>query len=145
MADHPLIHLREVHKVYVTEEIETHVLSSVDLQIERGEYVSISGPSGCGKSTLLSILGLLDAPTRGAYFLDGVPLHELAPLETARIRNRNVGFIFQNFNLIGDMTVADNIALPLLYRGVPMAERKVAVSEALARVNMSHRAKHYPS
>jgi putative ABC transport system ATP-binding protein len=145
MASEPLIQLREVDKVYVTEEIETHVLTSVDLTIERGEYVSISGPSGCGKSTLLSILGLLDAPTRGSYVLDGHPLHDLAPAETARIRNRNVGFIFQNFNLIGDMTVSDNIALPLLYRGVAASERRAAVEDALARVGMVHRARHYPS
>jgi putative ABC transport system ATP-binding protein len=145
MSSEPLIQLRAVDKVYVTEEIETRVLTSVDLSIEQGEYVSISGPSGCGKSTLLAILGLLDAPTRGSYVLGGHELHDLPPAETARIRNRNVGFIFQNFNLIGDLTVSDNIALPLLYRGVAASARKAAVDDALARVGMAHRARHYPS
>lgn len=141
----PLIELHEVDKTYVTEEIETHVLTSVDLTIERGEYVSISGPSGCGKSTLLSILGVLDRPTRGEYFLDGIPLHNAPTMEAARVRNRNVGFIFQSFNLIGDLTVAENVALPLLYRGVSAGERAEAVASALKQVDMAHRAKHYPS
>jgi len=145
MQEQPLIHLQEVDKIYQTEDVETHVLSSVDLCIERGEYVSISGPSGCGKSTLLSILGLLDRPSRGAYILDGVPLHDLPAAEMARVRNRSVGFIFQSFNLIGDMTVSENVGLPLLYRGVPAQERHAAVADALVRVDMAHRAKHYPS
>jgi putative ABC transport system ATP-binding protein len=140
-----LIELRGVHKTYVTEEIETHVLSSVDLTIDRGEYVSISGPSGCGKSTLLAILGILDRPTSGEYHLDGVALRALAPADAARVRNCNVGFIFQNFNLIGDLTVAENVALPLLYRGISAQERQKAVDEALERVGMTPRAKHYPS
>ncbi|MBV8518757.1 MAG: ABC transporter ATP-binding protein [Acidobacteria bacterium] len=141
----PLIELRAVKKVFTTEEVETHVLSDVDLAIERGEYVSIAGPSGCGKSTLLSILGLLDTPTAGEYRFDGRGLDLLSPRELARVRNQQIGFIFQSFNLIGDLTVADNVALPLLYRNVPAAERRAAVDEALARVEMAHRAKHYPS
>jgi putative ABC transport system ATP-binding protein len=141
----PLIKLNRVRKVFVTEEVETHVLSDVDLEINRGDYVSIAGPSGCGKSTLLSILGLLDVPTSGDYVFDGRPLAGLSPHELAGIRNRQIGFIFQNFNLIGDLTVADNVALPLLYRSVPAAERREAVAAALERVGMAHRAKHYPS
>jgi putative ABC transport system ATP-binding protein len=141
----PLIKLNRVRKVFVTEEIETHVLSDVDLEIDRGEYVSIAGPSGCGKSTLLSILGLLDVPTAGEYVFDGRSLAGLTPLELAQVRNREIGFIFQSFNLIGDLTVADNVGLPLLYRAVPAAARRDAVAAALDRVGMAHRAKHYPS
>ena len=140
-----LIELKRVKKVFVTEEVETHVLSDVDLTIESGEYLAIAGPSGCGKSTLLSILGLLDVPTAGEYLLGGTRLDSLAPMELARVRNQRVGFIFQNFNLIGDLTVAENVALPLLYRGVAASERRTSVDEALNRVGMAHRAKHYPS
>ncbi|HSP17125.1 MAG TPA: ABC transporter ATP-binding protein [Thermoanaerobaculia bacterium] len=145
MTAKPLIELHDVNKIYVTDEIETHVLTSVDLTIEKGEYVSISGPSGCGKSTLLSILGLLDRPTRGSYLLDGERLHDLPMHEAARVRNRNIGFIFQNFNLIGDLTVSENVALPLLYRGMSSDERKAAVEASLAQVGMAHRKRHYPA
>jgi putative ABC transport system ATP-binding protein len=141
----PLIELKRVSRVFVTEEVETHVLSEVDLTIEEGEYVSIAGPSGCGKSTLLSILGLLDVPTGGEYLFDGRRLDILSPTELAHVRNQRIGFIFQSFNLIGDLTVAENVAIPLLYRGVPAAERRAAVAGALERVAMSHRARHYPS
>jgi putative ABC transport system ATP-binding protein len=141
----PLIQLRGVNKVYVTDEVETHVLTDVHLTIDRGEYVSISGPSGCGKSTLLSILGLLDVPTRGGYLLGGENVTGYGPAGLARLRNRRIGFIFQSFNLIGDLTVADNVALPLLYRGIPADERNAAVADALSRVAMAHRAKHYPA
>jgi putative ABC transport system ATP-binding protein len=141
----PLIELRRISKIFVTEEVETHVLSEVDLTIESGEYISIAGPSGCGKSTLLSILGMLDVPTGGEYLVDGKRLDTLSPGELARVRNQRIGFIFQSFNLIGDLTVAENVAIPLLYRGVPADARRAAVTEALERVEMSHRAKHYPS
>ncbi|MBV8516200.1 MAG: ABC transporter ATP-binding protein [Acidobacteria bacterium] len=141
----PLIELNHVSKIFQTEEVETHVLSGVDLAIERGEYVSIAGPSGCGKSTLLSILGLLDVPTSGEYLFDGRRLDQLSLLELAQIRNQKIGFIFQSFNLIGDLSVAENVALPLLYRRVATADRDAAVAEALYRVGMGHRAKHYPS
>jgi putative ABC transport system ATP-binding protein len=140
-----MIELKRVRKVFVTEEIETHVLSDVDLTIESGEYLAIAGPSGCGKSTLLSILGLLDVPTAGEYVLAGTRLDSLPAMELARVRNQRVGFIFQNFNLIGDLTVAENVGLPLLYRGVAAHERRSAVDEALTRVGMAHRARHYPS
>lgn len=141
----PLIELRRVRKVFVTDEVETHVLSEVDLAIHGGEYVSIAGPSGCGKSTLLSILGLLDVPTAGEYLFEGRRLDVLTPADLAHVRNQRVGFIFQSFNLIGDLTVAENVALPLLYRRATAADRKAAVDDALARVGMMHRAKHYPS
>jgi len=141
----PLIELKSVRKIFITDEIETHVLSDVDLIIERGEYVAIAGPSGCGKSTLLSILGLLDVPTSGDYLFEGQRLDVQSPAAVAHVRNRRIGFIFQSFNLIGDLTVADNVALPLLYRGVDAAARREAVADALNRVGMSHRAKHYPS
>jgi len=141
----PLIELKRVTKIFQTREVETHVLSQVDLTIGRGEYVSIAGPSGCGKSTLLSILGLLDVPTSGGYVLDGQPLDSSSPTELAGIRNRKIGFIFQSFNLIGDLTVAENVAVPLLYRRVAASERTAAVADALMRVGMDHRAKHYPS
>lgn len=141
----PLIELRSVRKVFITDEIETHVLSDVDLTIESGEYVSIAGPSGCGKSTLLSILGLLDVPTSGQYLFEGQQLDVQSPSAVAHVRNRRIGFIFQSFNLIGDLTVAENVALPLLYRGVPPAARREAVDSALNRVGMAHRAKHHPS
>ena len=141
----PLIHLEDVTKVFLTDEVETHALSSVTLDIQPGEYVSISGPSGCGKSTLLSILGLLDTPSKGAYVLNGRPVDQLKHSERARIRNREIGFIFQSFNLIGDLTVFENVELPLTYRGMGTKERKARVNEALERVGMAHRAKHLPS
>src|SRR6185436_16597542 len=141
----PLIELKSVRKIFITDEIETHVLSDVDLVIERGEYVAIAGPSGCGKSTLLSILGLLDVPTSGEYLFEGQRLDVQSPAAVAHVRNRRIGFIFQSFNLIGDLSVADNVALPLLYRGIAATERREAVEDALNRVGMSHRAKHYPS
>src|SRR6267142_305875 len=141
----PLIHLSDVKKVFYTDEVETHALSGIHLDIKQGEYVSIAGPSGCGKSTLLSILGLLDTPTGGAYVLNDHPVENLSLSERARIRNREVGFIFQSFNLIGDLTVYENVELPLTYRGMNSAERKQRVTEALERVGMAHRAKHLPS
>ena len=140
-----LIVLDGVTKVFVTDEVETHALSGINLKINKGEYVSIAGPSGCGKSTLLAILGLLDTPTDGSHTLNGKPVSGLKLSERARIRNREIGFIFQAFNLIGDLTVYENVELPLTYRGMPGSERKKRVQEALERVGMSHRMKHYPS
>src|SRR6516164_4930515 len=139
-----LIHLDGVRKIFVTDEVETHALAGICLDLYAGEYVAISGPSGCGKSTLLSILGLLDSPSTGKYVLKGRQVELLSFAERARIRNREVGFIFQSFNLIGDLTVLENVELPLTYRGITRAERKQRVDEALAKVGMSHRAKHYP-
>jgi putative ABC transport system ATP-binding protein len=141
----PLIHLDGVTKVFVTDEVETHALAGIHLDIQKGEYLSIAGPSGCGKSTLLAILGLLDSPSDGTYILNSKPVQGLKLSERARIRNREIGFIFQAFNLIGDLTVYENVELPLTYRGMPGAERKKRVHEALERVGMSHRVKHYPS
>jgi putative ABC transport system ATP-binding protein len=140
-----LIHLDGVTKVFVTDEVETHALAGIHLDIQKGEYLSIAGPSGCGKSTLLAILGLLDSPSGGTYILNSKPVQNLKLSERARIRNREIGFIFQAFNLIGDLTVYENVELPLTYRGMPSAERKKRVHEALERVGMSHRVKHYPS
>ncbi|HXI38929.1 MAG TPA: ABC transporter ATP-binding protein [Bryobacteraceae bacterium] len=140
-----LLHLDAVTKVFVTDEVETHALAGIHMDIKKGEYVSISGPSGCGKSTLLAILGLLDTPTDGQYVLNGKPVSGLKMQERARIRNREIGFIFQAFNLIGDLTVYENVELPLTYRGTPSSERKKLVHEALEKVGMSHRVKHYPS
>jgi len=140
-----LIHLESLSKVFTSDEVETHALAGVHLEIERGEFVSISGPSGCGKSTLLAILGLLDSPSEGRYVLNGNPVERLRPAERARIRNREIGFIFQAFNLIGDLTVSENVELPLTYRHVPGAERRKMVREALEKVGMAHRQKHYPS
>jgi putative ABC transport system ATP-binding protein len=140
-----LIKLEGVTKVFLTDEVETHALSGIHLDIRQGEYVAIAGPSGCGKSTLLSILGLLDSPTDGTYLLNGRPVQSLALPERARIRNREIGFIFQSFNLIGDLTVYENVELPLTYRGMPATERKQRVTEALEKVGMGHRAKHLPS
>jgi putative ABC transport system ATP-binding protein len=140
----PLIHLEGLTKVFYTDEIETHALDGVHLDIDEGEYVSIAGPSGCGKSTLLSILGLLHAPTAGEYTLNGTPVATISTAERARIRNKEVGFIFQSFNLIGDLTVEENVELPLTYRKMPAAERRDRVQKALERVGMSHRMKHYP-
>jgi putative ABC transport system ATP-binding protein len=140
-----VIHLEGLKKVFLTDEVETHALAGVDLEIKRGEYISISGPSGCGKSTLLSILGLLDSPSEGAYLLNNTPVQDISMSQRARVRNREIGFIFQAFNLIGDLTVYENVELPLTYRGMPASERKKRVMESLDRVGMAHRVKHYPS
>jgi len=140
-----VIHLEGVTKVFLTDEVETHALAGVHLEIKKGEYFSISGPSGCGKSTLLSILGLLDSPTDGSYQLNGKPVQDLSMSERARVRNREIGFIFQAFNLIGDLTVYENVELPLTYRGTSSSERKQKVQSALERVGMAHRLRHYPS
>ena len=140
-----LIKLEGIKKVFLTDEVETHALSGIHLDIFKGEFVSISGPSGCGKSTLLSILGLLDSPSDGKYTLNGTPVENLTLADRARIRNREIGFIFQSFNLIGDLTVYENVELPLTYRGMPAAERKARATAALERVGMGHRAKHLPS
>ena len=144
-TDSTLIKLEGVKKVFYTDEVETHALSEIHLEVKKGEYISIAGPSGCGKSTLLSILGLLDSPTDGNYSLDGKPVANLSISDRTRIRNREIGFIFQAFNLIGDLTVYENVELPLTYRGMAAKERKERVQEALERVGMSHRMKHYPS
>jgi putative ABC transport system ATP-binding protein len=140
-----LITMQGVKKVFYTDELETHALSDVHLQIDRGEFVSIEGPSGCGKSTLLAILGLLDSPTSGEYKLNGNPVSSLGLSDRTRIRNREIGFIFQSFNLIGDLTVYENVELPLTYRGMGSGERKQKVQAALERVGMTQRAKHYPA
>jgi putative ABC transport system ATP-binding protein len=140
-----LIRLEGVTKVFYTDEMETHALDGIHLEIQRGQYISIAGPSGCGKSTLLSILGLLDTPTDGKYILNGKAVENLKLSERARIRNREIGFIFQAFNLIGDLTVYENVELPLTYRGMPSSERKKRCQQALERVGMSHRMKHYPA
>ncbi|MDQ8184812.1 ABC transporter ATP-binding protein [Pelagicoccus sp. SDUM812002] len=144
MNTNPLIHLSEISKVFLTDEIETHALAGINLDIMEGEFLSISGPSGCGKSTLLSILGLLDTPSSGSYSLAGKEVATLNNNERSRIRNLDVGFIFQSFNLIGDLTVYENVELPLVYRGLKAAERKTRVLEALEKVQMSHRQNHYP-
>jgi putative ABC transport system ATP-binding protein len=141
----PLIRLEGVKKVFLTDEVETHALDNINVEINTGEYVSIAGPSGCGKSTLLSILGLLDTPSDGAYLLKGEPVTSLTLTQRARVRNREIGFIFQSFNLIGDLTVYENVELPLTYRGMRSAERKQRVTAALERVGMAHRSKHLPS
>jgi len=140
-----LIKMEGVKKVFYTDEVETHALSEIHLEIQKGQYISIAGPSGCGKSTLLSILGLLDSPTDGQYWLNGQPVSKLTISERTRIRNREIGFIFQAFNLIGDLTVYENVDLPLTYRGTGTAERKQKVQRALERVGMAHRLRHYPS
>jgi putative ABC transport system ATP-binding protein len=140
-----LIRLDQVSKVFITDEVETHALAGIHFELKKGEYLSIAGPSGCGKSTLLAILGLLDTPSDGTYYLNGKSVTGLKLSERARIRNREIGFIFQAFNLIGDLTVYENVELPLTYRGMPGSERKRRVQEALERVGMSHRMKHYPS
>jgi putative ABC transport system ATP-binding protein len=140
-----LIKLDGVKKVFFTDEVETHALSGIHLDIKKGEYIAIAGPSGCGKSTLLSILGLLDVPTEGEYWLDGRPVATLTLSERARVRNRKIGFIFQSFNLIGDLTVFENVELPLTYQGLSASDRKAKVIAALEKVGMSHRTKHYPS
>ncbi|MFN2541934.1 MAG: ABC transporter ATP-binding protein [Chthoniobacterales bacterium] len=141
----PLIRLNGVTKVFLTDEVETHALSGIHLDIRDGEYISIAGPSGCGKSTLLSILGLLDTPSDGSYALKGSEVANLSFADRARIRNREIGFIFQSFNLIGDLTVFENVELPLTYRGLSAGDRKTLVTQALDRVGMAHRAKHLPS
>jgi len=141
----PLIRLDAVTKVFLTDEVETHALSGIHLDIRDGEYISIAGPSGCGKSTLLSILGLLDTPSNGSYALKGNEVADLSFADRARIRNREIGFIFQSFNLIGDLTVFENVELPLTYRGMSAGDRKTLVIQALDRVGMAHRAKHLPS
>jgi putative ABC transport system ATP-binding protein len=140
-----LIRLEGVTKIFFTDEVETHALSGIHLDIRAGEYVSIAGPSGCGKSTLLSILGLLDSPTEGIYTLNGKKAHGLGLADRARIRNQEIGFIFQSFNLIGDLTVAENVELPLTYRGMKAADRATSVTEALEKVGMAHRSRHLPS
>jgi len=140
-----VIRLNGITKVFLTDEVETHALADIDLEIKKGEYFAISGPSGCGKSTLLSILGLLDTPTKGSYELNGQPVESISMRERARVRNREIGFIFQAFNLIGDLTVYQNVELPLTYRGMTSTERKKSVEEALEKVEMAHRMKHYPS
>jgi putative ABC transport system ATP-binding protein len=140
-----LIKMQGVSKVFFTDELETHALDAIDLEIKKGEYLAIAGPSGCGKSTLLAILGLLDSPTEGDYVLNGQPVSTLKLGDRSRIRNREIGFIFQAFNLIGDLTVYENVELPLTYRGMASAERKEKVQRALERVEMAHRAKHYPA
>ena len=144
MSD-PLIALAGIKKVFYTDEVETHALSDIHLEIRKGEYLAIAGPSGCGKTTLLSILGLLDSPTDGSYTLSGQPVSRLTAAERARVRNRQIGFIFQAFNLIGDLTVYENVELPLTYRGMPAEERRSRVQSALERVGMSHRMKHFPA
>ena len=140
-----VIEMEAVTKVFYTDEVETHALAGIHLTIRRGEYVCIAGPSGCGKSTLLSIVGLLDTPTSGRYHLNRNPVESLSMSQRARIRNREIGFIFQNFNLIGDLTVFENVELPLTYRGMPTGERREAVMRSLERVGMAHRVNHYPS
>jgi putative ABC transport system ATP-binding protein len=145
MDTQPLIQLESVKKVFYTDEVETLALDNINIEILRGEYVSIAGPSGSGKSTLLSLIGLLDTPTDGRYVLNDRPVTNLSLNERARVRNREVGFVFQSFNLIGDLTVYENIELPLTYRGMPAAERRKRVTAALERVGMAHRAKHLPS
>jgi putative ABC transport system ATP-binding protein len=144
-TEQPMIRLDGVTKVFYTDEVETHALAGIHLEMKKGEYVAVAGPSGCGKSTLLSILGLLDSPTQGSYTLNGRSVADLPLSERARVRNREIGFIFQSFNLIGDLTVYENVELPLTYRGMKAGERKERVMAALEKVGMSHRGKHLPS
>ncbi len=141
----PIIQLRDVHRVFYTDEVETHALSGIHLDVHEGEFLSISGPSGSGKTTLLSVLGLLDAPTKGQYLLDDTAVDGLTSRERSAIRSRQIGFIFQSFNLIGDLTVEENVELPLSYQSLPVAERRERVQEALGRVGMAHRSRHHPS
>jgi putative ABC transport system ATP-binding protein len=141
----PLIRLQAIKKVFYTDEVATHALSDIHLEIQHGEYIAIAGPSGCGKTTLLSILGLLDSPTDGTYTLGEHPVAQLSPTERARVRSRQIGFIFQAFNLIGDLTIYENVELPLTYRGLPGDERRRRVHSALERVGMVHRMKHFPA
>lgn len=144
-TEEPLISMRKLGKTFLTEEIETHALADVDVELKRGEFVSIAGPSGCGKSTLLSIMGLLDSPSSGEYFLKSQDVSDLSVRQRSQLRNREIGFIFQAFNLIGDLTVRENIELPLTYRGMPAGDRKERVQQALEKVDMAHRTSHYPS
>jgi putative ABC transport system ATP-binding protein len=143
-SDQPLIRLESVSKVFYTDDVETHALSGIRLDINKGEYVSIEGPSGCGKSTLLSILGLLDTVTEGRYWFNGTPTESFSANERAEARNKEIGFVFQSFNLIGDLTVYENVELPLIYRGVKTSERRKKVMAALDRVGMGHRINHLP-
>jgi putative ABC transport system ATP-binding protein len=145
LAYDPLIRLSGVSKIFHTDDVETHALSAIDLEVRAGDYVAVSGPSGCGKTTLLSILGLLDSPSEGSYVLAGEPVMSLTQAQRARVRSRAIGFIFQAFNLIGDLNVFRNVELPLTYRGMPAGERKRAVHEALERVSLLHRIHHYPA
>jgi len=145
LAIDPLIRLQGISKIFHTEDVETHALSRIDLAIRAGEYVAIAGPSGCGKTTLLSILGLLDSPSEGSYVLAGEPVATLSPGQRARVRSRAIGFIFQAFNLIGDLNVFQNVELPLKYRGMPPEQRRGAVHEALERVGLLHRIHHFPA
>ncbi len=139
-----LLELQGIRKVFLTDEVETHALSDVHLAVKKGEWLAIVGPSGSGKTTLLAILGLLDTPTAGTFLLDGNPVQDLSPADRAHVRNKHIGFIFQSFNLIGDLTVFENVELPLTYRGMAPAERKRRVEQALERVGMAHRARHMP-
>jgi len=145
MNELPLIKLHNVSRVFMAGQMETHALENVDLRVERGEYLCISGPSGCGKSTLLSIIGLLDQPTSGRHLFKGRPVESLSASDLAHIRNREIGFVFQNFNLLGKLSVWENVELPLAYRGMAGRERRLRVNEALSRVNMDHRAEHFPA
>ncbi|GAB4197039.1 MAG: ABC transporter ATP-binding protein [Wenzhouxiangellaceae bacterium] len=140
-----IITLNSVAKVFHTDEVETHALQDIDMQINKGEFVMISGPSGCGKSTLLTLLGLLDTPTSGQYLLNNTPVADISRNQRSQIRNREIGFIFQAFNLIGDLTVYDNVELPLTHRSLSRSERKQMVTQALERVGMDHRLNHYPA
>jgi putative ABC transport system ATP-binding protein len=144
VGNEPLLTLNRIGKVFVTDTIETHALADISLTVQRGEFVSISGPSGCGKSTLLSVLGLLESPTHGTYRLNGQDVASLPGRAQAQIRNREIGFVFQSFNLIGDLTAAENVELPLIYRGLTVNERRTRVAHALERVDMAHRAQHLP-
>ena len=145
MSSKSIIQLTNIQKVFHTDDVETHALSNINLSVTEGEFIAIAGPSGCGKSTLLSLLGLLDTPTSGEYLLSGQSVADLAFSQRATIRNREIGFIFQSFNLIGDLTIEENVDLPLTYRGMPLTERKERVAAALEKVDMSHRLKHYTS
>lgn len=145
MSDAELIRLEDLSKIFVTDDLETLALSEIHLEIRQGEYLSIAGPSGCGKSTLLSIIGLLDTPSGGQYLFDGQRVDGLSRRERARIRNTQIGFVFQSFNLIGDLTVYENVELPLSYRGIPLGQRRALTFDALECVGMSHRSKHYPA
>ncbi len=145
MSSKSIIQLTNIQKVFHTDDVETHAISNINLSVTEGEFIAIAGPSGCGKSTLLSLLGLLDTPTSGEYLLSGQSVADLAFSQRATIRNREIGFIFQSFNLIGDLTIEENVDLPLTYRGMPLTERKERVAAALEKVDMSHRLKHYPS
>jgi putative ABC transport system ATP-binding protein len=144
-ANGAMIKLAGVNKIFYTDEMETHALSDIQLEIKQGEYVAIAGPSGCGKSTLLSLIGLLDSPTNGEYSIKGESVARLTVADRCRIRNREIGFIFQAFNLIGDLSVYQNVELPLTFRDMDSADRKKRVQEALERVEMAHRMKHYPA